>query len=49
MVDIHMHVESSMTTPMRFSEQVLQFGTTTVVADPHEIANVFGKRGMVHV
>lgn len=46
LVDIHMHVESSMTTPMRFSEQVLQFGTTTVVADPHEIANVLGKRGI---
>ena len=46
LVDIHMHVESSMTTPMRFSEQGIKFGTTTVVADPHEIANVFGKKGI---
>ncbi len=46
LVDIHMHIESSMTTPTRFSEQGLKFGTTTVVADPHEIANVFGKKGI---
>lgn len=46
LVDIHMHIESSMTTPTRFSSQGLKFGTTTVVADPHEIANVFGKRGI---
>lgn len=46
LVDIHMHIESSMTTPTRFSEQGIKFGTTTVVADPHEIANVFGKRGI---
>lgn len=46
LVDIHMHIESSMTTPTRFSEQAIKFGTTTVVADPHEIANVFGKKGI---
>lgn len=46
LVDIHMHIESSMTTPTRFSQQGIKFGTTTVVADPHEIANVFGKRGI---
>jgi adenine deaminase len=46
LVDIHMHIESSMTTPSEFSRTVLPFGTTTVVADPHEIANVFGLAGI---
>lgn len=46
LVDIHMHIESSMSIPSRFSNAVLPFGTTTVVADPHEIANVFGLEGI---
>ena len=46
LVDIHMHVESSMTVPSEFSRAVLPHGTTTVVADPHEIANVFGPEGI---
>ena len=46
LVDIHMHIESSMTIPTRFSDAVLAHGTTTVVADPHEIANVFGIEGI---
>lgn len=46
LIDIHMHIESSMTTPARFSEAVLPHGTTTVVADAHEIANVAGLEGM---
>lgn len=46
LVDIHMHIESSMTIPARFSNAVLPHGVTTVVADPHEIANVFGMEGM---
>lgn len=41
-----MHVESSMTIPTEFSRQALSFGVTTVVADPHEIANVFGLSGI---
>ena len=36
-----MHIESSMSIPSRFSDAVLAHGTTSVVADPHEIANVF--------
>ena len=40
LVDIHMHVESSMTYPEEFSRAVIPFGVTTAVADPHEIANV---------
>ena len=46
LVDVHMHIESSMTTPSRFSEAVLPHGTTTVVADAHEIANVAGVEGI---
>ncbi|MDR1637542.1 MAG: amidohydrolase family protein [Treponema sp.] len=46
LVDIHMHIESSMTIPGEFSRAVLPAGTCTVVADPHEIANVFGIEGI---
>lgn len=46
LIDIHMHVESSMTTPFQFSQAVIPHGVTTVVADPHEIANVFGIEGI---
>ena len=46
LIDIHMHIESSMTYPIEFSKTVLQYGVTTVVADPHEIANVFGMEGI---
>jgi adenine deaminase len=46
LVDIHMHIESSMTSPWEFSGAVLPAGTCTVVADPHEIANVFGIEGI---
>lgn len=48
LVDIHMHIESSMTYPQEFSDTVLPYGVTTVVADPHEIANVFGMEGIRH-
>ena len=46
LIDIHMHIESSMTYPEEFSRIVLGHGTTTVVADAHEIANVFGMEGL---
>lgn len=46
LIDIHMHIESSMTTPMEFAKAVVAQGVTTVVADPHEIANVFGLEGI---
>lgn len=46
LIDIHMHIESSMTTPTEFSNTVLPHGTTTVVADCHEVANVFGADGL---
>lgn len=46
LIDIHMHIESSMTIPSEFSKAVIKHGITTVVADPHEIANVFGIEGI---
>ena len=45
-IDGHVHIESSMLCPARFAEMVLPFGTTTVMADPHEIANVKGMAGL---
>ena len=46
MIDGHVHVESSMLTPRRFAEAVVPLGTAAVMADPHEIANVWGKTGI---
>lgn len=46
LIDIHMHIESSMTTPNQLSQAIIQHGVTTIVADPHEIANVFGLEGI---
>ncbi|WP_294484881.1 adenine deaminase [uncultured Mailhella sp.] len=45
-IDGHVHIESSMLCPARFAALVLPFGTTTVMADPHEIANVKGMEGI---
>jgi len=46
LIDSHLHIESSMVTPSRFAEATLPHGLTTAFADPHEIANVMGKRGV---
>ena len=45
-IDSHVHIESSMTCINEFARAVLVRGTTTVVADPHEIANVLGTAGI---
>lgn len=45
-IDAHVHIESSMLTPHGFARTVVPKGTTTVVADPHEIANVAGGDGI---
>ncbi|MFQ5536157.1 MAG: adenine deaminase [Gemmatimonadota bacterium] len=45
-IDAHVHIESSLATPPHFAAAVLPRGTTTVVSDPHEIANVHGMEGM---
>lgn len=46
LLDGHMHVESSMVTVTQFARAVLPWGTTTIFMDPHEIANVFGLKGV---
>lgn len=45
-IDSHVHIESSMVAPDIFAKKVLPYGTTTVIADPHEIANVAGLDGI---
>jgi len=45
-IDGHVHIESAMVTPPEFARIVLPHGVTTVVADPHEIANVAGQKGI---
>jgi adenine deaminase len=45
-IDSHIHIESSMLCPSRFAEAVVPHGTCSVVADPHEIANVMGLEGI---
>jgi adenine deaminase len=47
LIDSHVHIESSMVTPGAFAVAAVQHGTTGVVSDPHEIANVIGKKGVI--
>ena len=48
-IDAHVHIESSMATPMEFSKAVMPHGTTTVIADPHELVNVKGNEAMEYI
>ena len=45
-IDTHLHVESSLVTPLEFDRCVLRHGVTTAICDPHEIANVLGLDGI---
>ena len=45
-IDTHLHVESSLITPLEFDRCVLAHGVTTAICDPHEIANVLGVAGL---
>jgi adenine deaminase len=45
-IDGHVHIESSMLTPCEYSKIVIPKGTTRVIADPHEITNVLGVKGI---
>ncbi|CAG1773253.1 partial Adenine deaminase, partial [uncultured bacterium] len=45
-IDAHVHIESSMVPPSQFARAVVPRGTTTVITDPHEIANVLGLEGI---
>jgi adenine deaminase len=46
LIDAHVHIESAMTSPEHFARAILPRGTTTVIADPHEISNVCGLDGI---
>jgi len=46
MIDGHLHIESTMLTPSMFASAVVPLGTTTVMPDPHEIANTCGTKGV---
>lgn len=46
LIDIHMHIESSMMVPETFCNHVAKCGITTLVAEPHEMANVMGYKGI---
>ena len=48
-IDAHLHIESSMVSPREFAWAVLSKGTTTVIADPHEITNVLGIEGLEYM
>ena len=48
-LDAHIHLESSLVTPKEFVKAVLPHGTTTVITDPHEIANVMGTDGIEYM
>ncbi len=46
LIDGHIHIESTYTSPEEFGRMVVPHGTTTVIADPHEIVNVYGLEGL---
>jgi len=48
-IDGHIHIESTMLTPAEFARACIPHGTTAVVADPHEIANVCGVQGIEYM
>ncbi|WP_292518086.1 adenine deaminase [Methanoculleus sp.] len=49
LIDAHVHIESSLLAPAEYARLVLARGTTTVIADPHEIANVCGAPGIEYM
>ena len=49
LIDAHVHIESSLLSPPEYARLVAFHGTTTVIADPHEIANVAGTAGMEYM
>lgn len=48
-IDGHFHMESTMLSAPELAKAVLPHGTTTIVTDPHEIANVMGRRGIHYI
>ncbi|MDD2498336.1 MAG: adenine deaminase [Desulfitobacteriaceae bacterium] len=49
LIDAHIHIESSLLTPANFTAAIVPHGTTTIIADPHEIANVAGLTGVEYM
>ncbi len=49
LIDAHVHIESSMMIPRNFAKAVIPHGTTMVITDPHEIANVYGQRAVEYM
>jgi adenine deaminase len=49
LIDGHVHIESSMASPSQFARAIVPRGTTTIIADPHEIANVKGLDGIRYI
>ncbi|GAA0714597.1 adenine deaminase [Paraclostridium ghonii] len=48
-IDPHVHIESSMVSPGEFAKAIVPMGTTTIITDPHEIANVCGLEGIEYI
>lgn len=48
-IDSHVHIESSMVSPTEFAKGIIPWGTTSIIADPHEIANVNGTAGIDYI
>lgn len=48
-IDSHVHIESSMSSPSQFAKVIVPRGVTTIIADPHEIANVKGIEGIKYI
>ena len=48
-IDAHVHIESSMLVPSEFAKTAVIHGTVATVSDPHEIANVLGKKGVYYM
>ena len=46
LIDSHLHIESSMLSPIEFCKEAVKHGTTSLFTDPHEIANVCGRKGI---
>ena len=46
LIDSHLHIESSMLSPLEFSKEAVKHGTTSLFVDPHEMANVCGRKGI---
>lgn len=48
-IDAHIHIESTLLTPSELARVIVPLGTTTIIADPHEIANVLGRDGLAYM